>query len=106
MSRLCLYPSALAWTWLPAAKKCRGYLLSPCLHALACKQRVRLRPSRAVCCPAGVNNDFLVKTLDPLTLLYNDRSPMENHHASAAFQLLLGDEQCAAFASTSNKVRA
>ncbi len=28
----------------------------------------------------GVNNDFLIKTSDPLALLYNDNSPMENHH--------------------------
>jgi hypothetical protein len=53
---------------------------------------------------SGVNNDFLVKTLDPLALLYNDRSPMENHHVASAFQLLLGDEQCAAFANTNTKV--
>ncbi|KAF5833462.1 hypothetical protein DUNSADRAFT_10217 [Dunaliella salina] len=52
----------------------------------------------------GVNNDFLVKTLDPLALFYNDRSPMENHHASAAFRLLLWDEQCAAFANSHSKV--
>lgn len=25
---------------------------------------------------AGVNNDFLVKTKDPLAITYNDRSPM------------------------------
>ena len=28
----------------------------------------------------GVNNDFLVRTGDSLAILYNDRSPMENHH--------------------------
>lgn len=33
----------------------------------------------------GVNNDFLIKTSDPLAILYNDRSPMENHHLAAAF---------------------
>ena len=27
-------------------------------------------------CGAGVNNDFLVKTLSPLALTYNDRSPL------------------------------
>ncbi len=40
----------------------------------------------------GVNNDFLVRTADPLAILYNDRSPMENHHLAAAFQLLSCDE--------------
>ncbi|GAX77145.1 hypothetical protein CEUSTIGMA_g4591.t1 [Chlamydomonas eustigma] len=41
----------------------------------------------------GVNNDFLVKTSDPLALLYNDRSPMENHHLSSAFSLLADDQR-------------
>eukprot|EP00798_Chlamydomonas_sp_ICE-L_P016333 gene16333-22523_t len=36
----------------------------------------------------GVNNQFLVQTGDPLALLYNDMSPMENHHISASFMLL------------------
>ncbi len=36
----------------------------------------------------GVNNDFLVNSRHRLALLYNDRSPMENHHASAACTLL------------------
>ncbi len=31
-------------------------------------------------CHKGVNNDFLIKSRDPLAVLYNDRSPMENHH--------------------------
>lgn len=30
----------------------------------------------------GVNNDFLVKSSDPLAVLYNDASPLENHHVS------------------------
>eukprot|EP00798_Chlamydomonas_sp_ICE-L_P016252 gene16252-22428_t len=41
----------------------------------------------------GVNNQFLVQTGDPLALLYNDVSPMENHHISAAFTLLK-DRDC------------
>ena len=32
----------------------------------------------------GLNNDFLIKSHDPLALSYNDKSPLENHHASAA----------------------
>ena len=33
----------------------------------------------------GVNNQFLIRSVDPLALRYNDVSPMENHHVSAAF---------------------
>lgn len=45
----------------------------------------------------GVNNDFLTRISDPLALIYNDRSPMENHHCSASWLLLrehnfLGDK--------------
>lgn len=36
----------------------------------------------------GVNNDYLVRVSEPLAILYNDRSPMENHHLAAAFTLL------------------
>ena len=36
----------------------------------------------------GVNNQFLVRAADPLAILYNDVSPMENHHVAAAFTLL------------------
>ena len=32
----------------------------------------------------GLNNDFLIKTANPLALLYNDQSPLENHHSAAA----------------------
>jgi hypothetical protein len=59
----------------------------------------------ALICSVGVNNDFLVKTKDTLAITYNDRSPMENHHAAAAWSLLLGDEDCAAFSNTNAKVR-
>lgn len=34
----------------------------------------------------GVNNNFLVNSSDPLAILYNDKSVLENHHVSAAFQ--------------------
>ncbi|KAG2486839.1 hypothetical protein HYH03_014522 [Edaphochlamys debaryana] len=36
----------------------------------------------------GLTGDFLVATSAPLALRYNDRSPLESHHASAAFSLL------------------
>ena len=36
----------------------------------------------------GLNNDFLIKTHHPLAILYNDLSPLENHHISAAVSLL------------------
>lgn len=40
----------------------------------------------------GVNNDFLVRSMDDLAVLYNDRSPMENHHLAASFNLMQTDE--------------
>jgi len=36
----------------------------------------------------GVSNDFLVVTGDELALTYNDVSPQENEHVSAALRLL------------------
>lgn len=36
----------------------------------------------------GLTNDFLVNSLDRLAVRYNDRSPLENHHLAAAFNLL------------------
>ncbi|KAG2495006.1 hypothetical protein HYH03_006939 [Edaphochlamys debaryana] len=36
----------------------------------------------------GLTGDFLVATSAPLALRYNDRSPLESHHASAAFTLM------------------
>uniref|UniRef100_A0A7S0RAQ3 Phosphodiesterase n=1 Tax=Chlamydomonas leiostraca TaxID=1034604 RepID=A0A7S0RAQ3_9CHLO len=40
----------------------------------------------------GVNNDYLIRVSDSLAVLYNDRSPMENHHLAASFQLMNSDE--------------
>jgi hypothetical protein len=40
----------------------------------------------------GVNNDYLVRVSDSLAILYNDKSPMENHHLAAAFNLLSEDD--------------
>ena len=51
----------------------------------------------------GVNNDFLIKTSDRLALLYNDSSPMENHHVAAAF-ILMKEDQYAFFPVQSKRV--
>ena len=52
----------------------------------------------------GVNNDFLIKSSDPLALLYNDISPMENHHLASAF-MLMREEQYAFLPHSSKRVR-
>ena len=39
----------------------------------------------------GVNSDFLIKSHDDLAVLYNDHSPMENHHLASAFALMKDD---------------
>ena len=39
----------------------------------------------------GLNNAFLRKTQAPLAIRYNDRSVLENHHASVLFSLLHGE---------------
>ena len=36
----------------------------------------------------GLSNDFLIKSGHDWAILYNDRSVLENHHATAAFMLL------------------
>eukprot|EP01137_Pigoraptor_chileana_P036750 Opistho-2@32871 len=36
----------------------------------------------------GVTNDYLVKSSDPLAMLYNDVSVLENHHAACLWQLI------------------
>ena len=36
----------------------------------------------------GLTNDFIISTRDPLALLYNDQSPMENHHLCASFEII------------------
>ncbi|PNW82682.1 hypothetical protein CHLRE_06g289400v5 [Chlamydomonas reinhardtii] len=40
----------------------------------------------------GLTNDFLIATSDPLAVRYNDKSPLENHHAAAAFSVLRRSE--------------
>jgi hypothetical protein len=36
----------------------------------------------------GLTNDYLIASGHDLALLYNDRAPLESHHAAAAFRLL------------------
>ena len=45
-------------------------------------------------CHTGVTNDFLVRTDDPLAVLFADSSVNERLHVAKAFQLLLADEAC------------
>eukprot|EP00741_Cyanophora_paradoxa_P021311 tig00021348_g20571.t1 len=40
----------------------------------------------------GTNNNFQVATSTPLALLYNDRSPLESHHASAGWRAMRARE--------------
>ncbi|KAG4087018.1 hypothetical protein H8356DRAFT_1434063 [Neocallimastix lanati (nom. inval.)] len=37
----------------------------------------------------GLSNKFLIQTKDPLAILYNDRSVLENHHCAMSFNILL-----------------
>ena len=36
----------------------------------------------------GVNNDYLIKSWHPLAVMYNDLSPLENHHLAAAVRVM------------------
>eukprot|EP00899_Mesostigma_viride_P018299 jgi/Mesvir1/26470/Mv16142-RA.1 len=42
----------------------------------------------------GVNNDFLSRTREELATVYNDHSPLENHHLAEAFHLLYSNGHC------------
>lgn len=37
----------------------------------------------------GVNNDYLIKTSHRLAVMYNDISPLENHHLAAAIRVMM-----------------
>jgi hypothetical protein len=52
----------------------------------------------------GVTNQFLCATGDPLAILYNDMSVLENHHAATAF-LVAREPGCDIFACLSAKDR-
>ena len=36
----------------------------------------------------GMNNAYLIRTKDPLSLIYNDHSVWENYHSSLLFQVM------------------
>ncbi|KAJ3416597.1 hypothetical protein HDV05_000879 [Chytridiales sp. JEL 0842] len=40
----------------------------------------------------GVNNQFMITTVNAKAILYNDRSVLENHHLAASWQILLKDD--------------
>jgi hypothetical protein len=42
----------------------------------------------------GKNNMFLVKTMAPLAVRYNDKSVLENMHAALTFETMLQDSEC------------
>jgi len=42
----------------------------------------------------GVNNLFLMKTMDPIAVRYNDKSCLENMHLAITFELMQKDDQC------------
>ena len=39
----------------------------------------------------GFNNPYLVSTRHEFAIRYNDKSPLENHHAASVFNLMLRD---------------
>ncbi|KAG2484564.1 hypothetical protein HYH03_016610 [Edaphochlamys debaryana] len=53
----------------------------------------------------GLTGDFLVATSAPLALRYNDKSPLESHHASAAFTLIAERPELDALAPLSKEQR-
>ncbi|KAJ3098210.1 High affinity cAMP-specific 3',5'-cyclic phosphodiesterase 7A [Phlyctochytrium planicorne] len=40
----------------------------------------------------GVNNAFLISTLNPLTIRYNDQSVLENFHCASIFEMIQNEE--------------
>lgn len=50
----------------------------------------------------GRTNAFLVATCNPLAILYNNRSVLENHHAASGWNLLLSDPRYAWLVNLNN----
>lgn len=48
----------------------------------------------------GVNNAFLIKSIDPLAVMYNDRAVLENYHACRLFYILSAASDCDIFSYT------
>ena len=42
----------------------------------------------------GLNNDFLIKTAHPIAIVYNDISPLENHHLAASVKIMHDFPDC------------
>ena len=42
---------------------------------------------------SGMNNSFMTRTRDPLSFVFNDKSVLENYHASLLFQLMNNDPE-------------
>ncbi len=42
---------------------------------------------------SGMNNSFLMRTKDQLSLVFNDQSVLENYHASLLFQMMNNNEE-------------
>lgn len=64
--------------------------LCPCLHSQfddVDAISTHFHPGHDIDHP-GVNNDFLTKTNDPIALLYNDHSVLENAHCASLFFLM------------------
>ena len=51
----------------------------------------------------GVNNLYLVATRDRLALRYNDKSVLENHHISWAFNIMLKSRETSIYENFSNE---
>jgi hypothetical protein len=39
----------------------------------------------------GFNNIFLINSKSELAILYNDKSPLENHHVSKSYRIMIGE---------------
>lgn len=40
----------------------------------------------------GLNNAYMISSKSEIAILYNDQSPLENHHCSSAFRVLMKEE--------------